>query len=195
MPKLESLISRARACILCEDQLPLGCRPILRGKIDARILIVGQAPGIKVHESGVPWDDASGKRLREWLGLSSDQFYDENNIAILPAGLCYPGKGKSGDLPPIPACAPLWHSQLRPEFRNVQLTLLIGMHAQNYYLKNDSRKTLTETVKNWRQYSPDIIPLPHPSPRNVFWLKRNPWFEIEVLPELQRSVRRFLPEI
>jgi uracil-DNA glycosylase len=156
-------------------------------------MIVGQAPGRKVHESGIPWNDASGDRLRRWLGLTRDRFYDEEFIALIPTGFCYPGKGPSGDLPPRPECAPLWHPKLRAALPGIQLTLLIGIHAQAYYLGKLARKTLAETVQSWREYLPEFLPLPHPSPRNVGWFKAHPWFELEVVPELRRRVAEIIP--
>ena len=157
---------------------------------DSKILIIGQAPGRKVHESGVPWDDPSGDLLRKWLGIDKAAFYDPHKIGIVPMGFCYPGKGKSGDLPPRPECAPLWHPQLFAHFNNVQLTLLIGQYAQRYYLQDKAKKNLTETVRHFEQYLPRYLPLPHPSPRNTLWLKRHPWFEEEVVPALRSRVSR-----
>jgi uracil-DNA glycosylase len=187
-PTIKRLLSEARQCTLCKDQLPLGPRPILRIGGNCKLLIVGQAPGTRVHESGVPWDDPSGERLRDWLGLAKSVFYDDDKVAILPMGLCYPGKGKSGDLPPIPRCGPLWHGRIRPTLKKVQLTLLIGQYAQAYYLGDKRRKNLTETVKNWSEYLPSYLPLPHPSPRNNIWLRRNPWFDDAILPWLRRRI-------
>jgi len=172
-----------RACTLCKATIPEP-NPILRAHQDARLLIIGQAPGTKVHASGIPWDDASGKRLRQWLHMSDSDFYDESKVAIVPMGFCYPGKGKSGDLPPRPECAPKWHEQVLQQMPNIRCTLLIGQYAQQYYLPGSS-KTLTERVSNWRTHAPDYFMLPHPSPRNQMWLRRNPWFEEELVPELQ----------
>jgi uracil-DNA glycosylase len=155
-------------------------------------LIIGQAPGIKVHESSIPWNDASGERLREWLGIDRDTFYDEKRVAIVPMGFCYPGKGKSGDLPPRPECAELWHQKVLQSLPNIQMTLLIGQYAQNYYLKNRTTKTLTETVMNWQNWAPEFLPLPHPSPRNNIWLKKNPWFEREVIPYIRKHISEHL---
>jgi uracil-DNA glycosylase len=151
-------------------------------------LIVGQAPGIRVHTTGIPWNDPSGDRLREWLQLDRATFYDEQRVAIIPMGFCYPGKGKSGDLPPRPECAPLWRPKLLPLLPNLQLTLLVGAYAQNYHLAGRRKATLTETVRAYQEYLPDIFPLPHPSPRNQFWLARNPWFAVECLPVLRQRV-------
>ncbi len=188
MEALESLLEQVRACRICEEHLALGPRPVLRASATASILIVGQAPGTKVHASGIPWDDQSGKRLRQWLGLDSEVFYDESRVAIVPMGFCYPGKGKSGDLPPRPECAQHWHQQLLPLLPNIKLTLLVGKYAQDYFLGASAKANLTETVLNWREYLPKYMPLPHPSPRNQFWLKRHPWFEQEAIPVLQAIV-------
>jgi len=189
---LAELLAQVRACRTCESALPLGCRPTLRAGIEARILIVGQAPGRKVHETGIPWNDPSGDRLRQWLNLSRAEFYDESVLAIIPTGMCYPGKGKGGDLPPRPECAPKWHPQLRAALPNIQLTLLIGSYAQAFYLQNNRRKTLADTVAAWREYLPEYLPLPHPSPRNIRWFKRHPWFDAEVVPALRERVQAIL---
>ena len=193
--KLDKLLTEVRACRVCEAGLPLGPNPVLRVKRSARILIIGQAPGTKVHESGIPWNDPSGKRLREWMKVDDEVFYNQAKIAIVPMGFCYPGKGKSGDLPPREECAPLWHKPLLTHLPNIKLTLLIGQYAQNYYL-NDSKyysgSTVTETVTNWKKFSPKYFPLPHPSPRNTLWLKKNSWFESKTLPQLRKQVRNVL---
>ena len=191
---LEALLARVRACRLCEASLPFEPRPVLRASSSARLLIVGQAPGTRVHESGIPWNDASGIRLRHWLCLERETFYDESQIAIVPMGFCYPGKGESGDLPPRPECSATWHRQILPLLPNVRLKLLIGHYAQAYFLGTRRGKTLTETVRNFRAYLPDAIPLPHPSPRNQLWLKTNPWFEEELLPVLRAEVSALLRE-
>ena len=185
--KLDLLLSEVRSCRYCAAELPLGPNPILRAKRSARILIVGQAPGTKVHKTGIPWNDPSGKRLREWLNMSEDIFYDESKVAIIPMGFCYPGRGKSGDLPPRKECAELWHEKLLNLLPNIKLTLLIGQYAQNYYLE-DTGQTLTANVKAWRKYSPKYFPLPHPSPRNIAWLKKNSWFEAKTIPQLRKVV-------
>ncbi|WP_142848859.1 uracil-DNA glycosylase family protein [Telmatospirillum sp. J64-1] len=186
---LDRLLAEIRACRLCEAHLPLGPRPTLRVESTARLLIVGQAPGTAVHETGIPWNDPSGNRLRQWLGMDREEFYDSSRIAIIPAGLCYPGRHpKGGDLPPRPECAPLWHPRLRPFLPDLRLILLVGSYAQNYYLGKRAKRSMTETVAAWRDYLPDYLPLPHPSWRTTFWLKKNPWFEEEVLPELRRMV-------
>ena len=183
------LINNIRQCRDCEADLPLGARPIVRGAALAKILIIGQAPGAKVHASGIPWDDASGRRLREWMGVDEQKFYDESRIFIMPMGFCYPGKGSSGDLPPRPECAPKWHEALLAELPNIEIILLIGQYAQKYYLKQNFIN-LTETIEAFQRYLPRYFPLPHPSPRNQFWLKKNPWFEQNAIPELQRRIAK-----
>ena len=188
---LAYLLNEVRTCIFCEN-LPLGPRPILSAKPSAKILIIGQAPGTKVHASGIPWNDPSGDRLRKWMGLDAEQFYNAKQAAIMPMGFCYPGRGGSGDLPPRPECAPKWHDKILEQLPQVELTLLIGQYAQAYYL-NDKYKTLTERVKNWQKFSSEgYFPLVHPSPRNQRWLKNNPWFEQEVIPVLQTQIRGLL---
>ena len=188
---LKQLLGEVRACHSCEKQLPLGPRPVLRASHTARILVIGQAPGTRVHQSGIPWDDPSGERLRDWMQMGPELFYDEQRIAIMPMGFCYPGKGKSGDLPPRPECAPQWHERLLAEMPALRLTLLIGQYAQKYYLDSGSRR-LADTVHNWQQYLPAYFPLPHPSPRNIRWFRNNPWFETEVLPALRGEIRHCL---
>ena len=167
------LLNEVRDCRHCEAHLPLGPRPVLRASSTARLLIIGQAPGTRVHASGVPWDDPSGDRLREWLQVDKRTFYDEGQIAIVPMGFCYPGKGQSGDLPPRPECAPLWHEQLLAQMPDVELVLLVGAYAQAHYL-GKSKENLTQRVQRWRDFLPRYLPLPHPSPRNNLWLRRNP---------------------
>lgn len=188
---LSDLLTEVRACRQCEPQLQLGARPVLSVAGSARIMVIGQAPGTKVHATGIPWNDPSGDRLREWMGVDRDTFYDENRIAIMPMGFCYPGKGRSGDLPPRPECAPLWHGRLWEQLPNIELTLLIGSYAQNYYLEK-RHKTLTARVAAWKEYLPAYLPLVHPSPRNTYWLQQNPWFERELVPELRRRIRKYL---
>ncbi|WP_372399019.1 uracil-DNA glycosylase family protein [Azospirillum sp. HJ39] len=186
---LGRLFAGARACTLCAGVLPHGCRPVLRGSPTARLLIVGQAPGARVHASGIPWDDASGDRLRRWLDMDRAAFYDETRIAVVPMGLCYPGTmAKGGDHPPRPECAPLWHPPLLAALSGVRLTLLVGQYAQARYLGDRRRATMTETVADWRAYGPAFLPLPHPSWRNTGWLNRNPWFDAELVPALRRRV-------
>lgn len=185
---LDHLLRDIRACRICEANLPLGPRPVLRAGADARLMIVGQAPGAKVHASGVPWDDASGRRLRAWLGIGADTFHDASQVAIVPMGFCYPGKAGSGDAPPRPECRATWHPRLLPLLPKVELTLLIGQYAQAYFLGARRKDSLTATMRAWREYLPSQLPLPHPSPRNVAWFKANPWFEGEVLPTLRERV-------
>lgn len=189
---LKDLARRASACRECEASLPLGPRPVFQVGAGARILIAGQAPGTKVHESGVPFDDASGDRLRDWMRIDRDVFYDAGKIAILPMGFCYPGRGKSGDLPPRPECAPLWRQRFLDAMPNIRLTLVIGQYAQAWHLPDSGHKTLTDLVRDWRSFAPAIIPLPHPSPRNNIWLKKNPWFASDLLPELADKIERAL---
>ncbi|MGD8232977.1 uracil-DNA glycosylase family protein [Vibrio sp. TRT 1302] len=188
---LEELLQQVRACQLCEPTLPLGANPIIQASKSAKLLIIGQAPGTRVHETSIPWNDPSGNRLREWLELDKETFYDASKVAIMPMGLCYPGKGKSGDLPPRKECAPQWHKSILDQLPNVGMTLLIGQYAQNYYL-SDKPKTLTETVQQWQRWAPKYLPLPHPSPRNTLWLKKNPWFEAEVVPFIREYVHQHL---
>ncbi len=188
---LDSLLAKACACRRCAAHLELGCRPVLAAEAGARLLIIGQAPGTRVHASGIPWNDPSGDRLRGWMDIDRNRFYDPLRVAIMPMGLCYPGRDRNGgDAPPRPECAPLWHARIRALLPNVGLTLLIGGYAQAYYLR--SRESVTETVRAWREYLPDYLPLPHPSWRTLSWAKRNPWFESEVIPELKSHVRRML---
>lgn len=186
------LLEEIRACRHCEASLPLGPRPVVRGSSASRLLIIGQAPGSRVHETGIPWNDPSGERLRDWLALDEAQFYDDARVAIMPMGFCYPGKGKSGDLPPRPECAPLWHAPLLAALPEVQLTLLIGLYAQKYYLPAPAR-TLTDNVRAFSDaLEHGFFPLPHPSPRNRLWLRRNPWFAEAVLPVLRDRVANTL---
>lgn len=189
---MRQLLYAIHNCEICKADLPLGPRPIVTAHHDASIVIIGQAPGSKVHKTGIPWDDPSGKQLRKWLNVSDEVFYNASKIALVPMGFCYPGKGKSGDLPPRLECAPEWHKSLLEKMPKLQLIILIGMYSQNYYLKNKAEKTLTATVENYKNYLPLYFPLPHPSPRNRFWLTKNPWFVKEVIPELHRQVERLL---
>ena len=189
---LDTLLPAVRACRLCEAHLPFEPRPLLRASSSARLLIAGQAPGARAHESGVPWNDASGIRLRQWLGLEREVFYDEARVAIVPMGFCFPGRGESGDLPPRPECAQTWHPQLLPLMPTIGLTLVIGHYAQVHFLGPRRRTTLTDTVRAWRDYLPDAVPLPHPSPRNQLWFRMNPWFEAELVPALRERVAEAL---
>ena len=185
---LNDLLVRIRACRACERTLPLGPRPVVVADARARILVAGQAPGKRVHESGIAWNDASGKRLREWLGLSPEQFYDPALVSLVPMGFCYPGTGPAGDNPPPPDCRQLWHGLLLPHLPNLRLKIIIGHYAQAYHLAASAKPTLTETVAAWRHYAPSLYPVPHPSPRNQMWLRRNPWFMSELVPDMQAAV-------
>ena len=191
---LESLLSEIRACRICEAHLPLGPRPVVVARGPARILIIGQAPGTKVHATGIPWNDRSGDTLRGWMAVDRETFYDPDRIAILPMGFCYPGvmpskNGKSGgDAPPSPECAPAWHERVLAHLPNIDLVLLAGMYAQARYLGERRKHTLTETVASWREYGPKLLPLPHPSWRSGNLIRKNPWFETELLPELRSRV-------
>lgn len=223
---LDELLTEIRACTVCAAHLPLGPRPVVRAAKTARLMIIGQAPGTKVHETGIPWNDRSGDRLRDWLQIDQETFYDESKIAIMPMGFCYPGvvgqnagkgtgsltppslpagnardggskkagkKQSPGDAPPRPECAPLWHHRLLAELPNIELTLLVGQYAQKYYLGKSRGKTLTETVSRFPEYLPDgYLPLPHPSWRTTGWQRKNPWFDDELLPILQRMIKDML---
>ncbi|NWO08347.1 MAG: uracil-DNA glycosylase family protein [Alteromonadaceae bacterium] len=187
----DELVRQVRACRICQDALPLEPRPVVQLSESSRILVVGQAPGRRVHETGLPFNDPSGDRLRDWMGVTRDTFYDELQLAILPMGFCYPGKGKSGDLPPRPECAPAWREALLARLEKVELTLVIGRYAHDWHLPGKG-KPLTENVRNWREFWPKTVPMPHPSPRNNLWLRKNPWFEQEVVPALRERVQALL---
>ena len=189
---LNRLLAEVRACRACEAHLPLGPRPVIQAGGSARILIIGQAPSARVHVSGVPWDDRSGERLRDWMDIDAETFYDKSRIAILPMGFCYPGRAASGDRPPRRECAPLWLDRLLEHMPSIELTLLVGRYAQAHFLGPAGGASLTATVEAWRVHAPRVIPLPHPSPRNIAWFIANPWFDGELLPVLQRSVRELL---
>lgn len=189
---MDALLSEIRNCTHCEKHLPFAPHPVVFAHPDNEIIIIGQAPGTKVHKSGIPWDDQSGKLLREWMNIDADTFYNNSKIGIIPMGFCYPGKGKSGDLPPRPECAPLWHEKLFAQLPNIKLVLLIGMYAQRHYLREQAKPTLTETVQNFEAYLPLYLPLPHPSPRNRIWLKRNDWFGKSVIPILKQKIETIL---
>ncbi|CAN7314355.1 uracil-DNA glycosylase family protein [Paraburkholderia sp. DD10] len=189
---LDSLLADVRACRACAPHLPLGPRPIVRAGADARILIVGQAPGARVHASGIPWDDASGDRLRNWLGIDAATFHDESRFAIIPMGFCYPGRGNGGDKPPRRECAQLWLDSLLGKLPDIQLTLLIGQYAQRHFLGARRKASLTETVRAWPEYAPAFVPLPHPSPRNQPWFQRHAWFESEALPMLRERIAQLI---
>ncbi|MCL4140828.1 UNVERIFIED_CONTAM: hypothetical protein GTU68_034063 [Idotea baltica] len=184
---MQKLLSEIRKCTLCEPHLDLGAKPIVSFTENSKILLISQAPGRIAHEKNLAWDDPSGKVLRKWLNTSLDDFYNPNNFAILPTGFCFPGKGKTGDKPPRKECAPKWHPQVFHQLKNVKLKILIGGYSQNYYLEKNYQ-TLTERVKNFQEFLPEYFFLPHPSPRNRFWMQKNPWFEKEVIPELQELV-------
>jgi uracil-DNA glycosylase len=186
------LLNEIAACRHCAGHLPHEPRPVVQASASARLLIIGQAPGRRVHETGIPWNDPSGDLLRAWLQLPRERFYDAREIAIVPAGFCYPGKGTSGDLPPRPECAPLWHPRLLHAMPHIRLTLLIGRYAQALYLREHAKPTLTETVEHYADYLPHYFPLPHPSPRNRYWLSRNPWFAEKALPVLRARVAEVL---
>ena len=188
---LAALVREVRACTVCAPHLPLGPRPVVSVPRHSRILLIGQAPGTAVHESGVAWDDPSGDHLREWMGVSRDVFYTSKRIAIMPMGLCYPGRKKGGDAPPRPECAPLWHDRIRAALPDLELTLLIGRYAHQRYLGGRAG-SVSETVRSFREYLPGQLPLPHPSWRSKIWIGQNPWFENEVLPELRQAVKRLL---
>jgi uracil-DNA glycosylase len=190
--RLPRLLKEVRACTICTAHLPHGPRPVLQADTRARILIAGQAPGSKVHASGVPFDDASGERLRQWMGVSREQFYDPQLVAILPMGFCYPGTGKSGDLPPRHECAPQWRARLLRAMPHIELTLVIGQYAMAWHLPDAATSNLTETVRAWREHGAAVLPLPHPSPRNNIWLKANPWFALDVVPALQARVHALI---
>ncbi|MDD2558738.1 MAG: uracil-DNA glycosylase family protein [Desulfuromonadaceae bacterium] len=196
MASIAPLLTAVRSCSICAEYLPLDPRPVLQAHPHARILVVSQAPGRKAHEAGIPFADASGERLRQWMGVTSTTFYDPHSIAIVPMGFCFPGTGKSGDLPPRPECAPAWREKLVAHLTHIELTLVIGQYAQAYYFPAagfpNATTTVTKTVQSWRNYWPAVVPLPHPSPRNNIWLRRNPWFEAELLPCLQARVAEVL---
>ena len=191
MTSTQAFVAEVRACTRCEPELPLGARPVFQFHPQARILIAGQAPGARVHASGVPFDDPSGARLRDWLGVDETVFYDATRIAILPMGFCYPGTGASGDLPPRPECAAAWRAAFMQRFERLELTVVLGRYAMDYHL-GSGKQALTEVVRGWQTHWPARLPLPHPSPRNNRWLVRNPWFEAEVLPALRARVAEIL---
>ena len=187
---MKKLIREVSGCTLCKSFLPNAPKPIFSVSADAKILIIGQAPGQKVHDSGIPWKDQSGNELRRRLGVTEEQFYNNKLFALMPMGFCYPGKGTSGDLPPRPECAPTWHHLLLKKMKNIELTILIGKYSQEFYLGKKLKPTLTETVKSFKEYLPEFLPLVHPSPRNKIWQKKNPWFEKEIIPDLQKRINK-----
>jgi uracil-DNA glycosylase len=190
---LNRMLREVRACRICEAELPFGSRPVVQLANTARLLIIGQAPGSKVHQTGIPWNDPSGDRLRDWLKLNRSTFFDETKVAILPMGFCYPGAGENGgDNPPRPECAPRWHERLLKHLPDLQLTLLVGQYAHRYYLREGRKASMTETVRAFSQYGPQLFPLPHPSWRSVIWMRKHPWFEEAVIPELRKAVRKLI---
>ena len=191
MSSFSKLLRKVRGCEACED-LPLGPGPLLQADPAAKILIAGQAPGRKTHEKGRPFDDVSGERLRDWMGVSCEEFYAPKNFAIIPMGFCFPGTGRSGDLPPRTECAELWREKLLSELQNVELTIILGRYALNYHLPKEKGKSLTNIVSNWREYLPSCLPLPHPSPRNSLWLRKNKWFEKDVIPALRGRISELI---
>ncbi len=189
---LRKLNTEIKACAICSEHLDLGPKPVFTAHKKSKIVIVGQAPGLAAHKSGIPWNDKSGNNLRKWMNIDNNTFYDTKQIAIIPMGFCYPGKGKSGDLAPRKECAPKWHLALLNEMPNVQLILLIGKYAQDYYIKNNPYKNLTETVRNYQNFLPNYFVLPHPSPRNNIWQAKNEWFSKDVLPDLKYTIKNIL---
>lgn len=185
---MNDLLHEIKNCTKCLAELPLGANPVVQASAQSKIAIIGQAPGIAVHQSGIPWDDKSGDNLRKWLGVDKEIFYDDDIFALIPMGFCYPGTGNSGDLPPMKICAPLWHGKLFQIMPDIKLTLLLGQYAQRYYLGKRAQKSLTKTVQSFRYYSPEFLPLPHPSPRNNIWQSKNPWFKEEVMPFLKSRI-------
>ena len=196
MTTLSACLRDLRACRLCAERMQRPPNPIVQASASARILIIGQAPGNLADTTGMPFNDPSGDRLRDWMSVSREEFYDQSKIAIMPMGFCFPGyDSKGSDLPPMKACSPVWHLRLLRLLPNISLTLLVGIYAQKYYLREKAARTLTETVQRWRDFAPGMIPLPHPSWRNTAWLKRNPWFDVEILPQLRASVRSHLVSV
>ena len=185
---MDQLLKRIQQCVVCQDYLPAGCNPVVQLSATSEIIIIGQAPGKRVHDTGIPWNDPSGNTLRKWMNTDPAIFYDPTFISVMSMGFCYPGKGKSGDLPPRPECAPLWHAQIIRQFKNNPLILLVGQYAQHYYLSGKGESSLNENVRNYKKFLPSFFPLPHPSPRNQNWIKVNPWFIGEVVPALQNLI-------
>ena len=192
MSTLQTLVNEISACQICSGELPLKPRPVLQVDQRARILVAAQAPGRKVHETGIPFNNPSGDRLRDWMGIPPATFYDPSKIAIVPMGFCYPGSGKTGDRPPRPECAAAWRVELLGKLPDLQFTLVIGQYVAAYHLRSSHMSTLTETIKAWRNYWPTIVPLPHPSPRNQIWLRKNPWFSRDILPALRKRIQEVL---
>ncbi len=194
MAPIDKLLGQIKNCTICEKYLEFGVNPIIAASVKSKIIIIGQAPGRIVHNTGIPWNDKSGDNLRNWLGIDKATFYNPDKIALMPMGFCYPGKGKTGDLPPRPECAPLWHKKLLALMPDVKFIILVGQYAQNYYLGDQAKDTLTETVHQFKSYLPAYFPLPHPSPRNNIWQAKNVWFGKEVLPVLKMKVQEILNE-
>lgn len=192
MELFNELMQQIRACKVCESFLPLGANPVVQAHPESKIVIIGQAPGLKVHESNIAWNDASGDQLRKWLHVTKEQFYNPKLFALIPMGFCYPGKGTSGDPPPRKECAPLWHKKLLDEMYQVELILLIGHYSQRYYLKDKKHENSTENIRHFKEYLPKYFPLPHPSPRNFIWMNKNDWFATNVLPELKNRITAIL---
>lgn len=186
------LLTEIRSCKVCEEHLPFPPKPVVRFSGSSKIIIIGQAPGTKVQKSGIPWDDASGERLRSWLKVEPSEFYDTKKFGIVPMGFCYPGKGKSGDLPPRPECAELWMKPIFKALKKKEIVLLIGQYSQKFFLGDRAKSTLTQTVQAWKEYLPEFFVLPHPSPRNNIWLKKNEWFEKETIPHFRKVIRKHL---
>ena len=186
---MKKLITEIKNCTICQEHLVDGCRPVFTVHPKSKIIIIGQAPGRRVHESGIPWHDKSGDNIRDWMDVTKEEFYDEQLFGIVPMGFCFPGTGKSGDLPPRKECAPQWHPSLLGLMKEVKLTLLVGSYAQKYYLGKKAKKNLTQTVQHFEEYLPTLLPLPHPSPRNNIWMKKNPWFKKDLLPELKKIIQ------
>lgn len=189
---MKFILEKIQKCEVCKKQLPSGTRPVVQLSASSKIIIIGQAPGKRVHETGIPWNDASGKKLREWMNVDESTFYEPDIFSILPMGFCYPGKGISGDLPPRPECAPLWHQEVFSYFKSPALILLIGQYAQRYYLRKRFKGSLTETVRNYQEFLTTYFPIPHPSPRNQSWVRINPWFTKEALPKLRNIIIKLL---
>jgi uracil-DNA glycosylase len=189
---MEKILQQIKNCKACEKYLALGVNPVISASSKSKIVIIGQAPGRIVHNTSIPWNDKSGDNLGNWLGIDEPTFYDADIIALMPMGFCFPGAGKSGDLPPRPECAPLWHDKLLAKMPDIKLVLLIGQYAQHYYLGNRAKTTLTESVRHFKTYLPQYFLLPHPSPRNNIWQAKNEWFGLEVLPELKKQIRNIL---
>lgn len=189
---MDDLLIEIKQCTICTPHLEHGVNPVMTAHVSSKIAIVGQAPGSVVHRTGIPWNDKSGDRLRSWMDVSKSEFYNEENFALVPMGFCYPGRGKTGDLPPRKECAPTWHHLLLSQMPDLKLIVLVGSYAQKYYLKDAMKKTLTETVQHYEEYLPKYFPLPHPSPRNNIWMKRNDWFEELVVPEFKEAIATIL---